>query len=267
MHHRDLLPHSRSEISSPWLHSCMHYRDLLPHFQSEISSPWLPSCMRPGCAVSRGSRSRSTSPSHSPTCPTRASLWPTPATVRPPAAGAASSAPATARVRETRPWRHRPRALALAAARHQAPVPPTVGAIPAQARRPCMASTRAAPARTRPRPQPWWRRTAPPAPGASGRDTAPTRRLRRGTRPSRWGRRGPWPQRRRARPLAPASAGMTPRPQRRARPSRPLRGCHDPVRTRRTTARGHRHGGRPPVCATAAASACGDGAPFALGQH
>jgi hypothetical protein len=39
-------------------------------------------------------------------------------------AGAASPAPATARVRETQPWRHRPQAQALAAARHQAPVPP-----------------------------------------------------------------------------------------------------------------------------------------------
>jgi hypothetical protein len=107
----------------------------------------------------------------------------------------------------------------------------------------------------------------PTGPGASGRDTTPTRWRGRGTRPSRRGRRGPWPQRRRARPLAPASAGATPRPQRRARPSRPLRGCHGPVRMRRTTARGHRHGGRPPVCATAAASACDDEAPFALGQH
>jgi hypothetical protein len=46
--------------------------------------------MRPGCATSRGRRSRSTSPSHSPMCPTRASLRPT---------------PATARVHPRRPWR------------------------------------------------------------------------------------------------------------------------------------------------------------------
>jgi hypothetical protein len=55
----------------------------------------------------------------------------------------------------SRPWRHWPRAPTLAAARHQAPAPPsgavlTAGAIPAQARRPCMAPARAAPARTRP---------------------------------------------------------------------------------------------------------------------
>lgn len=36
-------------------------------------------------------------------------------------AGAASPAPAMVRVRETGPWRHRPRAPALAAARHQGP--------------------------------------------------------------------------------------------------------------------------------------------------
>jgi hypothetical protein len=190
----------------------MHHRDLLPHFRSEISSPWLPSCMRPGCAASRGSRSRSTSPSHSPMCPTRASLRPTPATARarPPAAGAASSAPATARVWETRPWRHRPRALALATARHQAQAPPAAGAIPAQAHRPCMAPARAAPARTRPRPQPRWRRAAPPAPARVGAtrpppDGAGEARGPPGGADAAPGHSGdghdPWPRRRRARPL------------------------------------------------------------------
>jgi hypothetical protein len=37
--------------------------------------------------------------------------------------------------------------------------------------------------------------------------------------------------------------------------------------TRRSVARGHRHDGRPPVCAMAAASTCGNGAPFTLEQH
>jgi hypothetical protein len=76
--------------------------------------------------------------SHSPTCPTRASLRPTPMTAqaRP---LAASPAPATARVREIRPWRHRPRAPTLAAARHQAPAPPA-GVVPVGARSLCRPS-------------------------------------------------------------------------------------------------------------------------------
>jgi hypothetical protein len=45
-----------------------------------------------------------------------------------PAAGATSPAPATARVRETGPWRHQPRAPSLAAAWHQAPVTAAPGA-------------------------------------------------------------------------------------------------------------------------------------------
>jgi hypothetical protein len=83
-------------------------RDLLPNSRSEISSPWLPSSMRPGSAASRGRRSRSTSPSHSPMCPTRVSLWTTPAMARarPSVASATSPAPSTARVWEIRPWRH-----------------------------------------------------------------------------------------------------------------------------------------------------------------
>jgi hypothetical protein len=44
------------------------------------------------------------------------------------AAGATSPCPATARVRETGPWRHRPRAPSLAAARHQAPATAAPGA-------------------------------------------------------------------------------------------------------------------------------------------
>jgi hypothetical protein len=87
-----------------------------PRLPLEISMEIHPGCPRP---VSRLPRPRRPAPAN-PHDGAGASVVAL-ARGRVGTAGAASPAPATARVRETRPWRHRPRAPALAAARHHSP--------------------------------------------------------------------------------------------------------------------------------------------------
>jgi hypothetical protein len=80
-------------------------------------------------------------------------------------ASPATASPATARVRETGPWRHRPRALG-----------PGRRGIKPQRGRPLHGSG--------PRPHPRWRHAAPPPPGASGRGPHTTARARHAALPA-----------------------------------------------------------------------------------